>query len=380
MRVLHVLTHPGVDRGGAMQAMLLARGLRERGHDVRVVCNSSPKRELHPSFARWTDAGIDVVSFDMARPTELFRFRRMVSEWRPDVLHVHRNTALVFAYMATRIGRPIPSVFQRGTTRPPQTGLVKRLLQSPRTHRIVGVAHAVKDALVRHGIEGGKIEVVYGSYDEERFDPEKTLGKEIRSELGLPPEARIVIQVGKLNKRKTPEDFVRMAALVREKHPDAVFLLVGGGGRRSPEVKELRRKLGLEEHLLLLGFRDDIAELYAAADVVVNCSKHDEGLTGALREGAAMAKPLVATAISGNPELVRSGETGYLAAPRNVEELAAGVCRLLDDPAEARRLGEAARALVQREMREEGRLERMEAIYRNVIAEVRGVAVAKNGA
>ncbi len=374
MRILHVLTHPAVDRGGAMQAMLLARGLRQRGHDVLVVCNSSPDRPLDASFERWTEAGLDVRPFRMTRLAELVRFRRLVASWRPDVIHGHRNTALGFVYAATRLGRPVPFVFQRGTTRPPQSRLVARLLRSPRVHRIVGVARAVKDSLVRHGVPAAKVEVVYGSYDEARFDPDRTSGDSVRAELSIPETGRMVIQVGKLNKRKTPEDFVRMAAKVRETHPETWFVLAGGGGLRAAQVEQLREELGLTEHLLLLGFRDDVPELYAAADVVVNCSKHDEGLTGALREGAAMGKPLVATRISGNPELVEDGVTGWLAPPRDIDGLAAAVTRLLDDPEDARRLGAAARAFVRREMTEERRVSRMEEIY----GELRGESNESN--
>src|SRR5690606_31487429 len=208
VRILHVLTHGAVDRGGAVQAMLLARGHLQRGHEVLVVCNALPKRSVHASFARWIANGVDVRPFKMNRPTELLRFRRLVRQWEPDVVHGHRNTALQFVYAATRIGPPVPFVFQRGTTRPPQGALVKQLLRSRRVHRIVGVAEAVRTSLVEHGVPRQKIEVVYGSYDEARFDPTRTPGDRIRAKLGVPDGGHLVVQVGKLNKRKAPEDFV----------------------------------------------------------------------------------------------------------------------------------------------------------------------------
>src|SRR5690606_23509967 len=240
---------------------LLARGHLQRGHEVLVVCNALPKRSVHASFARWIANGVDVRPFKMNRPTELLRFRRLVRQWEPDVVHGHRNTALQFVYAATRIGPPVPFVFQRGTTRPPQGALVKQLLRSRRVHRIVGVAEAVRTSLVEHGVPRQKIEVVYGSYDEARFDPTRTPGDRIRAKLGVPDGGHLVVQVGKLNKRKAPEDFVKMAALVRDRYPDTVFALVGGGGKRSATVHRLRDRLNLEKHLQLLGFRNDVPEI-----------------------------------------------------------------------------------------------------------------------
>lgn len=371
LRILHVLTHHQVTRGGAVQALLLARAQRQRGHQVAIACHAKKSLVVHPTFAPWVAGGLTVEPFRMLEARELFRFRRLLRTLRPDVVHAHRNLALGFTWLGSLLASPPAIIFQRGTTRAPQSRRVAFLLRSSRVHRIIAVAHAVKDSLAAYDVDPGKVEVVYGSYDEERFDPARADGARVRRELGIGPEQPVVVQVGKLNRRKAPDQFVRMAAEVVRVRPEAAFLLAGATGDRAGTCERLRTELGVGDRLHVLGFRSDVPDLYAAADVVVNCSVADEGLTGALREAVAMGRPVVATRISGNPELIDDGRSGLLVPPRDPARMAAAVLDLLANPGRARALGEAGRAFVRRNMAEARRIEQVERIYREVL-EARG--------
>jgi glycosyltransferase involved in cell wall biosynthesis len=373
LRILHVLTHANATRGGAIQALLLARAQVEAGHAVRVVVNSPRERRLDSSFDPWLREGFPIEGFDLgpsgvAGPLESLRFRRLVETWDPDVVHAHRDAALVFVWTATT-GMNLPAfVSQRGTTHPFRTRLVARVHASPRVHRIVAVAAAVKNALTSYGIQAPKIDVVYGSFDLERFDPARADRARVRAELGLRDDQPLIVQVGELHRKKGPINFVRVAAMVRSTRPDCVFALVGKGAR---EVK-VRRKiqaLGQESGVLLLGFRRDVADIYAAADIAVNCSIGDEGLTGAIREALAMAKPCVATRTDGNPEIVRDGETGYLVPCNDDAAMAAKILEVLAEPERARALGERGRELVLSLMHADVRARSIESVYRAVLAE-----------
>jgi glycosyltransferase involved in cell wall biosynthesis len=164
----------------------------------------------------------------------------------------------------------------------------------------------------------------------------------VRAELGIPDGAPIVGTVGRVDLQKAPLDFVRMAALVTRTHPQARFVMVGGGPLEAAVRAEAAR-LGVD--LILTGYRPDAPRLAASFDVFVIASLY-EGLGRALTEALAAARPVVATAVNGVPDLVVPGTTGLLAPPADPAALAAGVAWLLDHPEAGRRMGERGRAQV----------------------------------
>lgn len=371
LRIIHVLTHSNVTRGGAIQALLLSHGQLDCGHQVRVIANAPSSNPLDPTFDYWKRDGLDVRQFNMGihgyeHPAENWRFRRMLAEWKPDVVHVHRDVALIFTWLATLGAEPPALISQRGTTHVFRSRLIKRAHCSPRTHRIVAVAHAVKDALTRYGVEPRKIDVVYGSFDVARFDPARANGKRIRDELGLGPDDKLIVQVGELHRKKAPEMLVAAAAQVVREIPNCTFAFVGKGTREA-KVRRRMAQYGVESKVKLLGFRQDVGDIYAAADVAVNSSVHDEGLTGAVREALAMGVPTVATRTDGNPEIVRDGETGILVEKKDPDALARGILTLLRNRDAAREMGQKGRKLVLELMRPEVRIARMEQVYRQVL-------------
>jgi L-malate glycosyltransferase len=376
LRIFHVLTHGNVTRGGAIQALLIARGQARAGHEVTVICNGSPAAPIDPTFEPWTEDGVRIIPFDLGLAgyenlREMLRFRRFLRDRAPDVMHVHRDTALVFAWLATLGARPAgdkPFAFvsQRGTTHGFRSSLIERAHRSPRVHKVIGVARAVTDALATFGVDRRKLEVVYGSCDLEKFDREVADRDAVRAELGLRDDQPLIVQVGELHKKKAPDVFVKAAQRILAVMPHCVFALVGKGARER-KMRALIDRYGIGASVKLLGFRSDVPNVYAAADVAVNSSIRDEGLTGALREALAMACPTVATNTDGNPELVRDGETGILVERGNPDALALGIMRILRDPERGRAMGERGRRLVLELMDPALRLARTEEIYRSVL-------------
>jgi glycosyltransferase involved in cell wall biosynthesis len=163
-----------------------------------------------------------------------------------------------------------------------------------------------------------------------------------RAELGIPAGVRVVGTVGRIDFAKAPLDFVRMAAGVAETHPGTRFVMVGDGPMQERAEREASR-LGVD--VLFTGFRADAPRIAAAFDVFVISSLY-EGLGRAVTEALASARPVVATAVNGVPDLIAAGSTGLLAPPDEPTALAACVRWLLDHPAEARRMGQQGRERV----------------------------------
>ena len=150
---------------------------------------------------------------------------------------------------------------------------------------------------------------------------------------------------------------------------DVVFIHAGDA---KTDRRRLFTRLGKErcgDRLRFLGWRADVPALLAAADVVVNTSIADEGLTGVVREALAMERAVVCTRTDGNPELVSDRMTGILVPPREPEMLASAVLELLANPAFRAQLGTAGRKRVLELMTLPARTRRVETLYRSVLAE-----------
>jgi glycosyltransferase involved in cell wall biosynthesis len=131
---------------------------------------------------------------------------------------------------------------------------------------------------------------------------------------------------------------------VRQQVPDARLLVVGDGGLRETLERRVR-ELGIGDSVIFAGFRADVPRLLDAMDVMVLPSLY-EGMPLTAIEGSAMARPIVATAVDGTPEVVRDGRTGHLVPPADPAALSRAILALLQDPDAARRMGQAGRQWV----------------------------------
>ena len=163
----------------------------------------------------------------------------------------------------------------------------------------------------------------------------------VRESLGVPTGVPMVAQVGNFKPQKAPLDFVRVAAAVHGAHPDAWFVMVGDGPLREP-AERLAGELGIADRMVFSGWWNDIPGLLAATTVSVLTSRH-EGLPCSVVESLAAGVPVVATAVDGTVEVVRSGDNGLLAPAGDITELAQSIGRLLENPDLRRRMAAAAR-------------------------------------
>jgi glycosyltransferase involved in cell wall biosynthesis len=131
---------------------------------------------------------------------------------------------------------------------------------------------------------------------------------------------------------------------VLSEFPDARLLVVGDGRLRATLERRVK-ELGIAHSVLFAGFRADVPRVLDAVDVLVLPSLY-EGMPLTAIEASAMAKPVVATAVDGTPEVIREGRTGRLVPPRDPAALSRALGALLRDPAGAQRLGCAGRDFV----------------------------------
>ena len=358
LRLLQIYPKDDFYTGAAIQLRDLARELAARGHRVLVVTRPSTRWAAEGLAAGFVHVGLFRSSVD---PVGAARLATVLRRERIEVVHAHKGGGRTLTLLARLLARRPPLVVNRGVSFP--MARVSRWLDRSRlVSRVVAVCEAIRVDLVRQGLPGDKIEVVYSGTDTDRFDPRRASGVPIRKELGLAPGTPLVTQIG-IREPKGNDDVLRAFAGVHAARPDACLLLVGARPEKRSVLEALIAELGLGDVATLWGYRDDIPEILAASHVSVDGSHAGLGITGSLRESLAMETPVVATDAMGNPELVRHGETGLLVPPRDPEALAAAILRLLAEPAWADALGRSGRRLVVERFSTHAKVNRLEALY-----------------
>lgn len=361
LRILHLYPKGDYFTGAAIQLRELARGLRQRGHEVVVATRPSAEWA-----ARAEADGVVHYALPMASQVDLASVRgliRILRKHRIQVVHAHKGRARTLTLLAGFAVRIPVLVVQRGVSFP--LGLNRWGYRHPRVSAVVAVCEAIKQRLVAAGVPAAKVHVIYSGTDTERFHPGVD-GAPIRRALGLGPEDFLITQVG-VRSWKGNHDVLEALARVAARCAGARLLLVGA--RRPEGLLERARACGVEGRVTVWGYREDIPEILAASDCCVDASWAGLGITGALREALAVGRPVVATALEGNPELVIPGETGLLVEPRNPRALADALLRVAADPALRTRLGEQGRRLVERRFSLRIKLDATEALYRRLLAE-----------
>ena len=203
--------------------------------------------------------------------------------------------------------------------------------------RVVCNSLAAADILAAEGVPSAKLAVISNGLPAEAFKAAVP---------ALPPDPEVIRigMIARMNERtKNHALFLRAAADVVARFPRAEFVLVGDGPLRN-ELEDLARQLGIGPRARFLGERSDISAVLASLAAVVSPSR-TESLSNTILEAMASGRPVVATRVGGNPELVRDRETGLLVAPDDERDLANAIETVLGSSGLARKWGENARGI-----------------------------------
>jgi glycosyltransferase involved in cell wall biosynthesis len=287
------------------------------------------------------------------------KIRNLVVESQIDIVHAHGFKADIYAYLALRNTRvSLVSTCHTWYDNDPVVTLYGKLDRwiLRKYAAIVAVSDEVKDRLIKADVAPDKVRIIKNGIDVQRFGE---AAPSLRQGNGL-TAAPLVGLVGRLSREKGIEVFLQAASRVVEDIPDAQFVVVGEG----PEYESLNSlidQLKLRKNADLLGRRDDMPSVYRSFDIMVS-SSHQEGLPMVVLEGMASGLPVVATSVGDVPHVIEQDVSGVLVAPGDSNSLAANVISLLRNPAERRRMGDAAR----RRIEEEFSTERMTSNYLDI--------------
>jgi glycosyltransferase involved in cell wall biosynthesis len=216
------------------------------------------------------------------------------------------------------------------------------------------------------GLSPNRIVVLENGVDLSRFpqpDHPKR-GLPVAYARGSESERRIGVTAN-LRPVKALDVFVRAAAIVAGTHPHVTFHIAGEGEQRSA-LEKLAAELGLANRFFLPGAIEDIPGFLAELDIAVLCSR-SEGMSNAILEYMAAGKAIVATAVGGNVQLLQHERHCLLVPPGDPQQLAEAMTRLLEEPALALRLAQAARQRVEERYGRGAMIRRFEAFYQELV-------------
>jgi glycosyltransferase involved in cell wall biosynthesis len=336
----------------------------------------SPLLMYHPEpgLARLADGAraAGIASYVVPRVTDanlvlrLPGLLRAVGATRPAVFHAHLNWPLACKFGLVAAGfRRVPAVVATAHL------FVERLMNrnvrfqiravAKMVHRYLPVSRHVRDRLISEvGLPEAKLRVVPNGIDPAPFAlaPDRSLRESLTAQGNRP----LVFTAARLTPQKGLDVLLSAAALV----PEATFVIAGDGPERTG-LEARARALDLAHRVSFLGDRKDIGALLAVCDVFVLPSRF-EGLPISVLEAMAAAKPVVATRVGGTDEVVVDGETGVLVPSGDPESLATALRLMLEDPARARRFGEAGRKRLGAQFSAETMVSSVTAVYEELLA------------
>jgi len=376
INLLHLVN--GFAIGGAERKLLdLVRNLDKGRYNI-TVCSVGQDGPLRRQFE---NCGVDVqvfpkhFSFDLSL---VFRVAWLMKVRRIQVVQTTLLYADLIGALAARWAG-VPVIISWETVSHGPEDVLRTKWRHRMTYRwlmhyvtkIVAVSEQVKRSIIRYGrVVPEKVVTIHYGVNLEKFAlrPGEDLNQR-REKLGFPTTGVLFGVVARLEKWKGYTYLLPAAYHLIDEFPQAKFVFVGDGSLRQQIVEEIRQR-GLENHFLLLGFRDDVQEILPALDVFVLPSL-TEGLPNAVLEAMACSKPVIATAVGGVREVVEDGITGFLVPPRDSEALYQAMRRLLLDVQLAQQMGREGRRRVEEFFSLEKEVQSFQRLYEDQLNEVR---------
>ncbi len=328
MKILYVTT-VGITMGFFPEHMKM---LLAQGHEVELACNDAQSKIPQACEALGLKTHTVVFSRSPFHKTNLTAYRQLkqlIEEGNYDIVHTHTPNASVLVRLACRkLRKKGLKVFYtaHGFHFYKGAPLLNWMLYYPveklcaRWTDTLITINREDYALAKKKMPAKRIEYVPGvGVDFSRFGRADAAG--LRQELGIPEDAALLLSVGELNDNKNH------AAVIKALSGLDAYYIIAGAGENEQQLQTMIDELGLSSRVRLLGFRNDVARLYAAADLFVFPSFR-EGLSVSLMEAMASGLPCAVSAIRGNVDLIDE-RGGVLFDPSDTDRLAAGLQQVL---------------------------------------------------
>ncbi|HOW42783.1 MAG TPA: glycosyltransferase [Candidatus Omnitrophota bacterium] len=343
INVMHI--QESLDVGGMENGIVnLANHLNGEYFKVTLCCLN----KMGSLCNRVNDKRVRIINMEQKEGLALFLVFKLIKVLRKEkigIVHTHNFYSGLYGIIAARLaGIHVVIHGEHGTTilNKPIRILAMRFL-SRCVDKLFAVSHDLKEELMKKlNISGTKIDVLVNGVDIEHFRAAKEAWN-LKNDLGIPVSNFIVGSVGRL----VPIKNFKLLIGVKKKLDLAGFntscIIIGAGPCRA-ELENYAKEIGTE--ILFLGERDDISDLLAIFDLFVLTSLN-EGMSNTILEAMACGKPVIATQVGGNLELVEENKTGFLVPSDNLEELFNAIVKLINNKKLLAHFGRCARDTVE---------------------------------
>lgn len=304
----------------------------------------------------------------------LYKIVKIINEVQPDIVHCHSSKAGALGRVAAKMCRirsiiytPHAYSFQNYTLSKSKRRLyilIERLLGKI-TNVTINVSEGERQNAIENNIVGENNSIVIYNginYIEQSVD-------NLSDTIKIGTTMRMEVQ-------KDPLTFIEIAKIVVNKHPNVEFIFVGDG-QLNNEIKECIEKYNLGKSVKLLGFQKDVIDIVGTFNIYLITSLY-EGLPYSIIEAISLGKPIVATNVTGNNEVVKNGYNGLLFEPMNAQEGAEKIESLLNDFSLMNEYGLNSRKLYKEYFTIEQMLEALDIIYNNLKPDTKRIELNEN--
>jgi glycosyltransferase involved in cell wall biosynthesis len=299
--------------------------------DVAIIQGNQPRYNHYP----------------ITQTSQLIQLKRYLANCQPCLIHAYFFWPIIYGRILKRFGKVKVLVENRedqGFNWGRHEYILLRLTRSI-PDRVICVSEAVQQVVLeRERLDPKKVMVIHNGI---QMPNENLADKQsVRKELGFDENHLIVGMVANMDRPvKGVRYFLDAIPIIKGVIPIARFVIFGRGEEET-SLRKKARTLGIDQHLIFAGHRENMDKYYPIMDISVLTSL-SEGLSITVLESMSHGLPVVVTRVGGNPEVVVDGETGYLVPPKDSQAFAKGVIELLRDPLRRVRMGEKGRQRIQ---------------------------------
>jgi len=334
-RILYLLDYLYSDAGGGTEKQFL------------LLYNKCEKIRVEPSVVFLQDAEVHHKLQWREPPTilnlkklvsskllfSIYSLLRLIRDNKIDIVHTMYDDAAIVAYMLSFLAKDVKIIMSLRNMGHEHNRKKRKIMSQvfSRADLVTANSIAIRDLLVRdYGIEANRVEVIYNfqtqnaeanktpdNYTDEFFDKECN------------KHEYTALVISNLRDVKGIEYIINSLAIIVQK-ADLCICIIGEGEQRAKYEKIIREK-NLENYIHLLGYKQHPGYYINHSDICLLASL-SEGFSNALIEYALYGKPVVATDVGGNPEILNHGEAGILVKPRDAEMMARKIVELLSSP------------------------------------------------
>ena len=349
IKLLRIVSNLGI--GGVQKRMVSLLPKLDKERYSIIVCSFKPG-ELQNCLEQ-SEIPVRIVSrrfkFD---PVCIYRLRSIMKKENIDIVHTHCHKPNTTGRLAAKLaGVPVIITNEHNVDSwKSNWQLTLDRWLAAYSDRIIAVSEAVRNFYVENAnISTDKFEVIYNGVDldfwQNNIFSQETIAEK-RAKLGLLQDDKVIVNIGRLHPQKGHEYLLRAARKIIPRMKNLKFLIVGDGSMKD-SLELLSERLGIKKNVVFTGKRDDIKDILCFSDISV-LSSIREGFSNVILESMACGKPVIATDVGGNNEIVIDGKNGFIVPSRDEDTLADKILALAGNEELTERMGLAARETVKK--------------------------------